>query len=97
MAEFGLSLTIGPMSVPTLSNSGAENSSGGGRTADTTNVQVAKEVQMMTTSALWVAMEVVQVNLDILRVIESNLTEKEKIGGAELQAGAYARSNFSST
>jgi len=86
VAEYGLSLTIGPMSVPTLSSGGAEDSFfGGGSTADTTNRQVAAEVQETLTSARYVAMEQVQSNLAVLRDIDSNLSEKEKIGGAELQ------------
>jgi cell division protease FtsH len=62
----GLSPTVGPMSVPTLSAGGGEDSMfGGGGSAQNANKQVELEVKEALTSALWVAKETIEYNLAV--------------------------------
>jgi cell division protease FtsH len=66
VAEYGLSPTVGPMSVPTLSAGGGEDSMfGGGGSAQNANKQVELEVKEALTSALWVAKETIEYNLAV--------------------------------
>jgi cell division protease FtsH len=86
VAEYGLSPTVGPMSVPTLSSGGDQESMfGGGGSASNANLQVEFEVKETLTSALWVAKETVEHNLAVLMDISRELSEQEKVQGADLQ------------
>lgn len=85
VAEYGLSPTVGPMSVSALTAGGGDDVFGGSNTATNANKQVEVEVKEALTSALWVAQEIVQRNLALLNDVSAELAEKEKVQGAELQ------------
>ena len=59
VAEYGLSPSIGPMSVGTLSAGGQEDAMFGSGMADDANKQVETEVKATLTSALWIAVGLV--------------------------------------
>ncbi|ONK62096.1 uncharacterized protein A4U43_C07F320 [Asparagus officinalis] len=88
IAEYGLSPTIGPISVTTLSNGGLDESGGGapwsrdqGHLVDL----VQREVKQLLQSALEVALSVVRANPTVLEGLGAYLEEKEKVEGEELQ------------
>lgn len=88
IAEYGLSPTIGPISVTTLSSGGLDESGGGspwardqGHLVDL----VQSEVKALLQSALEVALSVVRANPDVLEGLGACLEEKEKVEGEELQ------------
>ena len=85
VAEYGLSPTIGPVSVPTLSAGGGEDSLFGGGVADDANRQVEREVKETLVGALWVAVGLVEKNRRVLDDISEELSEQEKVMGDGLQ------------
>ena len=84
VAEYGLSPTVGPLNVPTLSGGGREDIFGGGADASQVERQVEGEVKDALVSALYVAKEVLVANRKVLDDITDELSEKEKVMGAEL-------------
>jgi cell division protease FtsH len=66
VAEYGLSASLGPMSVSTLSSGGNDDALFGGGVADGANRAVEKEVKDTLTSALWIAVGLVEKNLRCL-------------------------------
>jgi cell division protease FtsH len=85
VAEYGLSPTVGPMSVPVLSAGGGEDAFfGGGDTAQGANKQVETEVKATLISSLYVAKLIVEENIAVLKDMASALSEREKIGGEDL-------------
>ena len=85
VAEYGLSPTIGPVSVPTLSAGGGEDSLFGGGVAKDANRQVEREVKETLVGALWVAVGLVEKNRRVLDDISDELSEQEKVMGDGLQ------------
>lgn len=88
VAEYGLSPTIGPISVATLSSGGLDESGGGapwardqGHLVDL----VQREVKTLLQSALDIALSVVRANPTVLEGLGACLEEKEKVEGEELQ------------
>lgn len=88
VAEYGLSQTIGPISVSTLTSGGLDESGGGapwsrdqGHLVDL----VQREVKALLQSALEVALSVVRANPTVLEGLGAYLEEKEKVEGEELQ------------
>lgn len=86
IAEYGLSPTVGPVSVPTLSQGGREDIFGGGADASQVERQVEGEVKDALVSALYVAKEILVANRKVLDDVTGELSEKEKVMGDELQA-----------
>ncbi|MBD4783213.1 hypothetical protein GUG12_05025, partial [Xanthomonas citri pv. citri] len=69
IAEYGLSHTIGPISLATLSNGGMDDSGGGmgfGRDQGHLVDLVQREVKLMLQSALDVALSVMRANPTVL-------------------------------
>ena len=85
VAEYGLSASLGPMSVSTLSSGGNDDALFGGGVADGANRAVEKEVKDTLTSALWIAVGLVDKNLRCLDEIGDELSEMEKVSGDWLQ------------
>ena len=85
VAEYGLSASLGPMSVSTLSSGGNDDALFGGGVADGANRAVEKEVKDTLTSALWIAVGLVDENLRCLDEIGDELSETEKVSGDWLQ------------
>ena len=85
VAEYGLSASLGPMSVSTLSSGGSEDALFGGGVADSANRAAEKEVKDTLTSALWIAVGLVEKNLRCLNAIGDELSETEKVSGEWLQ------------
>jgi cell division protease FtsH len=85
VAEYGLSASLGPMSVSTLSSGGNDDALFGGGVADGANRAVEKEVKDTLTSALWIAVGLVEKNLRCLEEIGDELSETEKVSGDWLQ------------
>ncbi|CAI0540557.1 unnamed protein product [Linum tenue] len=85
IAEYGLSRTIGPVSVGTLSGGGMDES--GGYTTKQGHLVdlVQREVKEMLQSAMEVALCVVRANPTVLEGLGAHLEEKEKVEGEELQ------------
>lgn len=88
VAEYGLSQTIGPISLATLSSGGLDDSGGAapwardqGHLVDL----VQREVKLLLQSALEVALLVVRANPTVLEGLGAQLEEKEKVEGEELQ------------
>ena len=73
------------MSVPVLSAGGGEDAFfGGGDTAQGANKQVETEVKATLISSLYVAKLIVEENIAVLKDMASALSEREKIGGEDL-------------
>ncbi|KAI3801468.1 hypothetical protein L1987_29573 [Smallanthus sonchifolius] len=87
IAEYGLSRTIGPISLATLSNGGMDDSGGSGFGRDQGHLVdlVQKEVKLMLQAALDVAHSVMRANPTVLEGLGAYLEEKEKVEGEELQ------------
>ncbi|KAJ9548202.1 hypothetical protein OSB04_020745 [Centaurea solstitialis] len=87
IAEYGLSPTIGPISLATLSNGGMDDSGGMGFGRDQGHLVdlVQREVKLMLQSALDVALSVMRANPTVLEGLGAYLEEKEKVEGEELQ------------
>lgn len=85
VAEYGLSPSVGPMSVGTLSSGGSEDALFGSSVADDVNKQVEVEVKETLTSALWIAVGLVEKNLVCLNEIAHKLSDEEKVQGKWLQ------------
>ncbi|KAL8208620.1 hypothetical protein R6Q57_008032 [Mikania cordata] len=87
IAEYGLSRTIGPISLVTLSNGGMDDSGGAGFGKDQGHLVdlVQGEVKLMLQSALDVALSVMRANPTVLEGLGAYLEEKEKVEGEELQ------------
>uniref|UniRef100_A0A1D1ZBX5 ATP-dependent zinc metalloprotease FTSH 7, chloroplastic n=2 Tax=Anthurium amnicola TaxID=1678845 RepID=A0A1D1ZBX5_9ARAE len=88
VAEYGLSPTIGPISLATLSGGGLDESGGAGPwTRDQGHLVdlVQREVKALLQSALEVALSVVRANPTVLEGLGAHLEEKEKVEGEELQ------------
>ncbi|KAJ8535603.1 hypothetical protein K7X08_023323 [Anisodus acutangulus] len=87
VAEYGLSHTIGPISVATLSGGGMDD--GGsmpwGKDQGHLVDLVQREVKALLQSALDIALCVVRANLEVLEGLGAQLEEKEKVEGEELQ------------
>ena len=85
IAEYGLSPTVGPLSVPTLAGGGREDIFGGGADASQVERQVEGEVKDALVSALYVAKEILVANRKVLDDVTGELSDKEKVMGDELQ------------
>ncbi|KAH6836619.1 FTSH protease 9 [Perilla frutescens var. hirtella] len=88
VAEYGLSETIGPISLATLSGGGMDESGGSspwGREQGHLVDLVQREVKALLQSALDVALSVVRANPTIVEGLGAHLEEKEKVEGEELQ------------
>ncbi|CAL5186055.1 unnamed protein product [Lathyrus oleraceus] len=88
IAEYGLSPTIGPVSISTLSNGGMDESGGSvpwGRDQGQLVDLVQKEVKALLQSALEVALSIVRINRTVVEGLGAQLEEKEKVEGEELQ------------
>ncbi|GFP96175.1 ATP-dependent zinc metalloprotease ftsh 7 chloroplastic [Phtheirospermum japonicum] len=88
VAEYGLSETIGPISVATLSGGGMDESGGSslwGREQGHLVDLVQREVKVLLRSALDVALSVVRANSTVLEGLGAHLEENEKVEGEELQ------------
>ncbi|XP_057953221.1 ATP-dependent zinc metalloprotease FTSH 9, chloroplastic-like isoform X1 [Malania oleifera] len=88
VAEYGLNQTIGPVSLATLSGGGMDDSGGyapWGREQGHLVDLVQREVKALLQSALDVALTVVRANPTVLEGLGSQLEEKEKVEGKELQ------------
>lgn len=88
VAEYGLSPTIGPISLATLSSGGLDDSGGAAPWArDQGHLMdlVQREVKLLLQSALEVALLVVRANPTVLEGLGAHLEEKEKVEGEELQ------------
>ncbi|KAM3309249.1 ATP-dependent zinc metalloprotease FTSH 7, chloroplastic [Capsicum chacoense] len=87
VAEYGLSQTIGPISVATLSGGGMDD--GGsmpwGRDQGHLVDLVQREVRALLQSALDIALCVVRANPMVLEGLGAQLEENEKVEGEELQ------------
>ncbi|KAK4363730.1 hypothetical protein RND71_018971 [Anisodus tanguticus] len=87
VAEYGLSPTIGPISVATLSGGGIDD--GGsmpwGKDQGHLVDLVQREVKALLQSALDIALCVVRANLKVLEGLGSQLEEQEKVEGEDLQ------------
>ncbi|XP_051143522.1 ATP-dependent zinc metalloprotease FTSH 9, chloroplastic-like [Andrographis paniculata] len=88
VAEYGLSETIGPVSLATLSGGGMDDSGASslwGREQGHLVDLVQREVKMLLQSALDVALSVVRANPTVLEGLGAHLEENEKVEGEELQ------------
>ncbi|XP_074303090.1 ATP-dependent zinc metalloprotease FTSH 9, chloroplastic-like isoform X1 [Silene latifolia] len=87
IAEYGLSQTIGPVSVATLSAGGIDDSGSApwGRDQGHLVDLVQREVKLLLQSALEVALCVVRANPTVLEGLGAHLEENEKVEGEELQ------------
>ncbi|KAH9603836.1 hypothetical protein KSS87_005956 [Heliosperma pusillum] len=87
IAEYGLSQTIGPVSVETLSAGGINGSGAAPWARDQGHVVdlVQREVKSLLQSALDVALCVIRANASILEGLGAHLEENEKVEGEELQ------------
>ncbi|KAJ8749691.1 hypothetical protein K2173_012242 [Erythroxylum novogranatense] len=87
VAEYGLSQTIGPVSLATLSGGGMDESGAApwGRDQGHLVDLVQTEVTSLLHSALDVALSVVRANPAVLEGLGAHLEEKEKVEGGELQ------------
>ncbi|KAK2376384.1 ATP-dependent zinc metalloprotease FTSH 9, chloroplastic [Trifolium repens] len=88
IAEYGLSQTIGPVSISTLCNGGMDESGGSvsfgsdqGQLVDL----VQKEVRALLQSAMEVALSIVRANPTVVEGLGAQLEEEEKVEGEELQ------------
>ncbi|GFZ01630.1 FTSH protease 9 [Actinidia rufa] len=87
VAEYGLSQTIGPISLTALSGGGSDESGTipWGRDQGHLVDLVQGEVRALLQSALVVALSVVRANPTVLEGLGAHLEEKEKVEGEELQ------------
>ncbi|PSR86156.1 ATP-dependent zinc metalloprotease FTSH 9 like [Actinidia chinensis var. chinensis] len=87
VAEYGLSQTIGPVSLTALSGGGSDESGTipWGRDQGHLVDVVQGEVRALLQSALDVALSVVRANPTVLEGLGAHLEEKEKVEGEELQ------------
>ncbi|XP_021720723.1 ATP-dependent zinc metalloprotease FTSH 7, chloroplastic-like [Chenopodium quinoa] len=87
IAEYGLSQTIGPVSLATLSAGGIDESGAApwGRDQGHLVDLVQGEVKALLQSALEVALCVVRANPNVLEGLGAHLEETEKVEGEELQ------------
>ncbi|XP_057484360.1 ATP-dependent zinc metalloprotease FTSH 7, chloroplastic-like [Actinidia eriantha] len=87
VAEYGLSQTIGPVSLTALSGGGSDESGTipWGRDQGHLVDVVQGEVRALLQSALDVALSVVRANPTVLDGLGAHLEEKEKVEGEELQ------------
>ncbi|KAE9606002.1 putative ATPase, AAA-type, core, peptidase, FtsH, peptidase M41, FtsH extracellular [Lupinus albus] len=87
IAEYGLSQTIGPVSIATLSNGGMDESGSAlwGRDQGHLVDLVQGEVKALLQSAMEVSLSVVRANPTVLEGLGAHLEEKEKVEGEELQ------------
>ncbi|KAK9755720.1 hypothetical protein RND81_01G045400 [Saponaria officinalis] len=87
IAEYGLSQTIGPISVSTLAAGGIDDSGAApwGRDQGHLVDLVQREVKLLLQSALDVALCVVRANPTVLEGLGAHLEENEKVEGEELQ------------
>lgn len=88
IAEYGLSQTIGPVSISTLSNGGTDESGRSvpwGRDQGQLVDLVQKEVKALLQSALEVALSIVRANPTVVEGLGAQLEEEEKVEGEELQ------------
>ncbi|KAL9238712.1 hypothetical protein vseg_013098 [Gypsophila vaccaria] len=87
IAEYGLSQTIGPVSVGTLAAGGIDDSGAApwGRDQGHLVDLVQREVKLLLQSALEVALCVVRANPTVLEGLGAHLEENEKVEGEELQ------------
>ncbi|OAY73834.1 ATP-dependent zinc metalloprotease FTSH 7, chloroplastic-like [Ananas comosus] len=88
VAEYGLSQTIGPISLATLSGGGLDEPGGvspWGRDQGPLVDLVQREVKQLLQSALEVALSVVRANPTVLEGLGAYLEEKEKVEGEELK------------
>ncbi|GFZ19605.1 FTSH protease 7 [Actinidia rufa] len=87
VAEYGLSQTIGPVSLTALSGGGSDESGTipWGRDQGYLVDVVQGEVRALLQSALDVALSVVRANPTVLEGLGAHLEEKEKVEGEELQ------------
>uniref|UniRef100_M0ZYC0 ATP-dependent zinc metalloprotease FTSH, chloroplastic n=1 Tax=Solanum tuberosum TaxID=4113 RepID=M0ZYC0_SOLTU len=87
VAEYGLSQTIGPISVATLSGGGMDDggSMSWGRDQGHLVDLVQREVKVLLQSALDIALCVVRANLKVLEGLGAQLEENEKVEGEQLQ------------
>lgn len=85
IAEYGLSESIGPLSMATLSGDDSGGGSPWGRDQGHLVDLVQKEVKDLLQSALGVALSVVRANPTVLEGLGADLEEKEKVEGSELQ------------
>ncbi|CAI5467915.1 unnamed protein product [Closterium sp. Yama58-4] len=89
VAEYGLSGTIGPMSVGTLAGGGLDGGGGfgwGGKDQGRLSDQVQDEVQQLLQEALEVARAVLVCNRGLLEDLGRTLQENETVEGAALGA-----------
>ncbi|GAU25711.1 hypothetical protein TSUD_216400 [Trifolium subterraneum] len=88
IAEYGLSQTIGPVSISTLSNGGMDESGGSvsfGRDQGQLVDLVQKEVRALLQSAMEVSLSIVRANPTVVEGLGAQLEEEEKVEGEELQ------------
>ncbi|KAL3334073.1 hypothetical protein AABB24_030707 [Solanum stoloniferum] len=87
VAEYGLSQTIGPISVATLSGGGMDDggSMSWGRDQGHLVDLVQREVKALLQSALDIALCVVRANPKVLEGLGAQLEENEKVEGEQLQ------------
>nr|XP_025609867.1 ATP-dependent zinc metalloprotease FTSH 9, chloroplastic isoform X2 [Arachis hypogaea] len=87
IAEYGLSQSIGPVSIATLSNGGLDESGAvpWGRDQGHLVDLVQREVKALLQSALDVSLSIVRANPTVLEGLGAHLEEKEKVEGEELQ------------
>ncbi|CAI5999667.1 unnamed protein product, partial [Closterium sp. NIES-65] len=89
VAEYGLSGTIGPMSVGTLAGGGLDGGGGfswGGKDQGRLSDQVQDEVQQLLQAALEVARAVLVCNKGLLEDLGRTLQDNETVEGAALSA-----------
>ncbi|CAI5508728.1 unnamed protein product [Closterium sp. Naga37s-1] len=89
VAEYGLSGTIGPMSVGTLAGGGLDGGGGfswGGKDQGRLSDQVQDEVQQLLQAALEVARAVLVCNRGLLEDLGRTLQDNETVEGAALSA-----------
>jgi cell division protease FtsH len=88
IAEYGLSQTIGPVSISTLCNGGMDESGGlvsfGSDQGQLVDL-VQKEVRALLQSAMEVALSIVRANPTVVEGLGAQLEEEEKVEGEELQ------------
>ncbi|CAJ2652438.1 unnamed protein product [Trifolium pratense] len=88
IAEYGLSQTIGPVSISTLTNGGMDESGGSvsfGRDQGQLVDLVQTEVRALLQSAMEVSLSIVRANPTVVEGLGAQLEEEEKVEGEELQ------------
>ncbi|GJP44088.1 hypothetical protein CLOM_g3493 [Closterium sp. NIES-68] len=91
VAEYGLSGTVGPMSVGTLAGGGLGGGgfSWGGKDQGRLSDQVQDEVQQLLQAALEVARAVLVCNRGLLEDLGRTLQENETVEGDTLSTGSH--------